>query len=217
MRAAAAAFISLSSWAARAGRHLIAAMNGTSTDAPPRFINDLKMRKEEIQMEYPKRKALKQALYEALCRQVSETYGIRSKQKKAQRENEEILKRLYLGPQDSCVPDSFLGDDLLYDIQTKYDCFFSSVRDLLETEYLETQGIKDAWISIWIDPSYEADTDVIVTFQSAVLLAHHSEAWNFAWPSVPALVTALTDFYETMRDVLIAYLWEGIRYEKKRF
>ncbi len=163
-------------------------------------------------MEYPKREALEKKLFGNFERKVSEKFGSEKKSKDIR----EIIRKIYLEPQDGCLPDEFVGEDLLCSIQSKFYEFFISITQALEKDLLEPQGVGRTWISIWIDPSYDDETYVIVTFQSVVLLLYGRKAWNFSWPSVGDLKKEMTDIYYGMRDKLNTYFWEGIRYERNK-
>ncbi|GEM_PF-2660127 len=163
-------------------------------------------------MEYPKREALEARLFGAFEKKVSEKFGSGKKDKETQK----LIGRIYLEPQDSCLPDEFIGDELLYSIQSKFYEFFVSITQALEKDFLEPQSGGGTWISIWIDPSYDDETYVLVTFQSVVLLLYGRKAWNFSWPSVVDLKKEMADIYYGMRDKLNTYFWEGIRYERSK-
>jgi len=80
-------------------------------------------------MEYPKRETLEAELYEGLKARLLEYHaGLFDEEK--EREGEVLVKKLYLDPQEGCVPDEFIGDDLLYAVKSKYCGFFSVSVDL---------------------------------------------------------------------------------------
>ena len=167
-------------------------------------------------MEYPKRENLEKVLYEDLKKRLLEYHEGLFEAEKGEDEGDVLIKKLYLDPQEGCVPDEFIGEELLYAVKSKYYAFFSVVRDEVQKEYLEKKKIQRPWISIVIDPSYEDVTYVVMTFQAALLYEHQSKAWNFAFSSVPDLKKVMADsFYET-RDRLNRYLIEGIRYVKEK-
>ena len=102
-------------------------------------------------MEYPKREALETRLFENFERNVSEKFGSGEKSK----ETKTIIRKIYLEPQDGCLPEEFVGDEILYSIQSKFHGFFISITQALEKDLLEPEGAGGIWISIWIDPSYD--------------------------------------------------------------
>ena len=166
-------------------------------------------------MEYPKRETLEAELYEGLKARLLEYHaGLFDEEK--EREGEVLVKKLYLDPQEGCVPDEFIGDDLLYAVKSKYCGFFSVIRDKVQADYLEKKKIHYPSISILVDPSYEDVTNVVVTFQNAVLCEYGAKAWNFAWPSLPELQKEMADLFYQMRDRLNQYFVEGTRYKKEQ-
>lgn len=163
-------------------------------------------------MEYPDRKELEGRLFNSFKQKVSEKFG----SGKEDKETKKLIERIYLDPQDGCLPDEFIGDDLLCSIQSKFYEFFIGITQALEKDILGPQKVSGTWLSIWVDPSYDDDTYVLVTFQSVVLLLYGRKAWNFSWPSVPDLKKEMAELYYAMRDKLNAYFWEGIRYERNK-
>lgn len=163
-------------------------------------------------MEYPDRKQLEARLFSEFEKKVAERFGCGERGK----ETKKLIQRIYLDPQDGCLPDEFIGDELLYSIQSKFYEFFQCITQALEKDILEPQKAGGAWISIWIDPSYDDETYVLVTFQSAVLLLYGRKAWNFSWPAIAELKKEMSELYYDMRDKLNTYFWEGIRYERNK-
>jgi len=126
-----------------------------------------------------------------------------------------LVRKLYLAPQEGCIPDEFIGEDLLLDIRAKYYDYFSVITEALEKDFLEKQGAIQEWFSIWIDPCYEDATSVLVTFSDFVVLTHSSKPWNFHWQSNQEIKQELADLYYRMKKRLLSYIWEGIRYQHK--
>lgn len=164
-------------------------------------------------MEYPKRETLETELYEDLKKVLLE-YHEGALDVVKEKEGEALIEKLYLQPQDGCVPDEFIGEELLYAVKSKYYGFFSVIRDKVQADYLQKKKINYPPISILIDPSYEDVTYVLVTFQSAVLCEYSAKAWNFAWPTVPELQKEMADLFYQTRDRLNKYFVEGMRYTK---
>lgn len=166
-------------------------------------------------MEYPKRETLEKELYANLKKGLRGCYEGLFEVKKEE-EGEVLIRELYLEPQKGCVPEEFIGEELLYAIKSKYYQFFEAIRVKLQAEYLEKKKVHHPWISILVDPTFEDTTWVLVMFQKAVLFEHQSKAWNFAWGSVAELQKEMADIYYEMRDRLNEYFLEGIRYQKEK-
>lgn len=166
-------------------------------------------------MEYPNRETLQRELYEDLKKTLLEYHsGIFDAKKED--EGELLIKKLYLDPQDGCIPEEFIGEELLYAVKSKFYGFFGVLRDKIQVEYLAKKGISFPPIEICIDASYEDVTNVVVSFQNAVICEYGAKAWNFAWVTIPELQKELADLFYQMRDRLNRYFVEGIRYAKEK-
>ena len=166
-------------------------------------------------MEYPKRETLQSELFEDLKKTLLEYHEGLFDSKK-ENEGDLLVKKLYLDPQEGCVPDEFIGEELLYAVKSKFYGFFSVIRDKVHAEYLEKKKISYPSISISIDPSYEDVTSVVVSFQNAVICEYNAKAWNFVWSTVAELQKEMADLFYQMRDRLNQYFVEGIRYTKEK-
>jgi len=166
-------------------------------------------------MEYPKRETLQSELFEDLKKTLLEYHEGLFDSKK-ENEGDLLVKKLYLDPQEGCVPDEFIGEELLYAVKSKFYGFFSVIRDKVHAEYLEKKKISYPSISIVIDPSYEDVTSVVVSFQNAVICEYNAKAWNFVWSTVAELQKEMADLFYQMRDRLNQYFIEGIRYAKEK-
>jgi hypothetical protein len=170
---------------------------------------------KEEPMEYPKREPLESELYENLIKLLHERYQGMF-EVKGEDEGDALVKKLYLAPQEGCVPEEFVGEELLYAIKSKYYDFTSVIRDKFQADYLQQKDLRNFWPLIYIDPSYEDETYVLVTFEAVVLYRHASKPWNFYWPSVEALQKEMADWYYEMRDRFNQYFLEGIRFGKNK-
>lgn len=166
-------------------------------------------------MEYPKRETLQSELFEDLKKTLLEYHQGLFDSKK-ENEGDLLVKKLYLDSQEGCVPDEFIGEELLYAVKSKFYGFFSVIRDKVHAEYLEKKKISYPSISIVIDPSYEDVTSVVVSFQNTVICEYNAKAWNFVWTTVAELQKEMADLFYQMRDRLNQYFVEGIRYTKEK-
>ncbi len=159
-------------------------------------------------MDYPKRELLEKTLFKEFRKKLSERYGAEDGGA------DTLVRKLYLAPQEGCIPDEFTSEDLLLDIRAKYYDYFSVVTDALEKDFLGKQGFKEDWFSIWIDPCYEDTTSVVITFVDFAVLTHSSKPWNLHWQSNQEIKQELADLYYRMKKRLLSYIWEGIRYSR---
>ena len=165
-------------------------------------------------MEYPKREILENELYENLKKDLLGNYEGLLEVKKGEDEGEVLIKKLYMEPQDGCVPDEFIGEELLYAIKAKYYKYFGVIRDRVQSDYLEKKQIRYPSISIFVDPAFEDTTSVLMTFQDVLLCEHQSKAWHFLWSSEAEFKKDMVDHYYAIRDRLNQYFLEGLKYRK---
>jgi len=103
---------------------------------------------------------------------------------------QETLEKLYLiDPNGACMPDHFIGEDLLKEIENKYYYFFGAIRDEIEP-----------YIEIWISPSYEDDTTTLMVLEDKLLLKDHKKPWNFWFESEEALMEEMYLVYLRLLD-----------------
>jgi hypothetical protein len=91
---------------------------------------------------------------------------------------QKYVQNMYFVEPHGCVPDKYLGEDVMNDIQTKFyfpltflKCLFQRLHPELEREKL----------LIMIDPSYESATNYIMVLfnQKKILLYGSWNAWSF--------------------------------------
>ncbi len=167
-------------------------------------------------MEYPNRETLQAELYQDLKKLLLEYHSGLFETKKKEDEGELLIKKLYLDSQEGCVPDEFIGEELLYAVKEKFYAIFSVIRDKVAADYLHKKNIHCPPISILIEASYEDVTYVVVLFQNAVISEYNAKAWNFVWISPEELQKEMADLFYKMRDRLNQYFVEGIRYVKQK-
>ena len=97
----------------------------------------------------------------------------------------DVFRTLYLTESDRCLPDHFIGDDLLRDIRAIYAQVFDGLRE----ELRDRLGLRGLWLAI--DPSYEDLTFTVLCTHEQVLMLHWSKAWNFFWPDEEAMAADL--------------------------
>jgi hypothetical protein len=94
---------------------------------------------------------------------------------------EDYAQAVYLKDPDGCMPDDYIGDDLLMSIREK---FWYPVRWILEyAAEIAAPAVPLHEFGIVIDPSYEDRTDVLVFYRDRVLFHDSWKAWHFWWPS----------------------------------
>lgn len=103
--------------------------------------------------------------------------------------DKEVLKKMYLQDlKGACIPDEFIGDDLLAEIRNKYYAFFGAIRD--EIEYKIGQ-----FIEIWISPSYDDVTTTLMILDDKLLYKDHTKPWHFWFESEEALINEMYLIY----------------------
>jgi hypothetical protein len=106
-------------------------------------------------------------------------------------EGEDHFRDLYLTARDTCIPEAFIGDELLADIhRTYYD-----VLDAVAVELRERASVRE-FLHIIIDPSYMDQTYFVIHTPDVVVLSGGIKCWNFWWESDEKMAEELQDWYE---------------------
>jgi len=117
--------------------------------------------------------------------QINEAHGDRT-----------AFRKMYLQEPDGCVPQEFIGDDLMSAIKDKFYWPFDAVRDQLEREFGTERCM---WIHI--DPTYEDTTYTLLTLENEHLLyTYCAKAWKFWWPDEDEMKKELLEWHQTARE-----------------
>lgn len=102
---------------------------------------------------------------------------------------------IYLSNYDGCIPESWIGDDLMGDIQDKFRYPVNAVRNVLKKE------IKIPFNWLLVDPSYEDSTfvTVIVDKEKKVIFFDYWKAWRFVFENEEELGEELVRIYNEMK------------------
>lgn len=101
---------------------------------------------------------------------------------------QETLRKMYLtDPKGNCMPDDFIGEDLLKELYAKFNYFYKAIRDEISPE-----------IEIWIEPDYDAETTTLIVLEDKVLYKDHEKPWNFWYESEEALIEKMYGIYCTI-------------------
>lgn len=120
-----------------------------------------------------------------VCRQINEAHGDRT-----------AFRKMYLQEPDGCVPEEFIGDDLMSAIKDKFYWPFDAVRNQLEREFGSERCI---WVNI--DPTYDDTTNVVLHLDHAHLLyTYCAKAWKFWWPNENEMKNELLEWHRTARE-----------------
>ncbi|MGH7771439.1 MAG: hypothetical protein ACREQA_04310 [Candidatus Binatia bacterium] len=104
--------------------------------------------------------------------------------------------RLYLEEPDGCVPEEFVGDDLMSAIKDKFYWPLDAVRNQLEREFGRERSM---WIHI--DPTYEDTTYALLTLEDEHLLhTYCAKAWKFWWPNEAEMKKELLEWHRIARE-----------------
>ena len=103
---------------------------------------------------------------------------------------QETLVKMYLTDlKDNCMPDDYIGEDLLKEIENKYYYFFDAIRNEIEP-----------FIEIWVSPCYEDVTTTLMVLEDKLLLKDHKKPWNFWFESEEALMEEMYLVYLRLLD-----------------
>jgi len=110
----------------------------------------------------------------------------------------EAFEKLYIGDKDSCIPEEFIGEDLLLDIKEKFYSIFHPIREQLEKEKIAKKPIY-----IFVDPSYEDVTAAVITYGCDELLCvYYEKPWHLNWDSTVEMEKELNEIYEEIKRKL---------------
>ncbi len=121
---------------------------------------------------------VKERMLKELKKSLADHWGSRG-------EGERILRELFLTDLDGkCMPDEYLGDDLLAEIEHKFYFFLSAIRNQFE-KYAE----------IYVLPSYEDTTSFFMILDNKILYKDYLKAWNFWFESEADLIDEIYRIY----------------------
>lgn len=95
--------------------------------------------------------------------------------------SQDALIKIYLtNLKGACMPDDYIGEDLMKDLYAKSNFFYKAIRDEINPE-----------IDIWIEPDYDDATTTLMVLDDKVLYKDHTKPWNFWFESEEALEDAM--------------------------
>ncbi len=96
-----------------------------------------------------------------------------------------VLREIYLTDLNGrCLPEEYVGEDVLNEIEEKFYLFLGAIRDELP-EYIE----------IYISPSYEDTTTYLMILDDRLLLKDYQKAWHFWFKSEEELIAEMYSIY----------------------
>ena len=110
------------------------------------------------------------------------------------RGKEKLMEEFFIGRLKGCVPERYLGEDVNTDISNKFYALFEGIR-----KEVERKDPKGSRIRIFLSPSYEAHTDVLLTLGDRVVYEDHIKAWRLGWESKEDMKKDLEEIY---REIL---------------
>ncbi len=103
-------------------------------------------------------------------------------------DGDKVLREMYLSDlKGQCIPDEYVGDDALNEIENKFYFFLGAVRDELP-EYIE----------IYVTPSYEDATSYLMILDDKLLLKDYQKAWHFWFESEEKLMDEMYSIYRRL-------------------
>ena len=106
--------------------------------------------------------------------------------------------------EDGCVSDDWIGDDLNEAITTKFYYPYRTVVDIL-SESIDIE----IWFSIYIQPSYESASVILVTARKPddkdedyLVLKDFRKAWNFNFKDKAELEEEMQEIYDIIKENL---------------
>lgn len=102
-----------------------------------------------------------------------------------------VFQRLYLEERDACIPDEFIGEEILDDIHS----LFYYPLEALRQELAERVG-RQQMMLIAIDPSWQDTTLFVIHTGQRVVFSGGLKAWNLWWESEDAMAEEFDDWYQ---------------------
>lgn len=107
----------------------------------------------------------------------------------------DAFRKMYLEDPKGCVPEEFIGDDILYAIKGKFYWPFDAVRAQLKKEFGD-----DRSMYIYVDPCWDDTTYSLLTLGNEyLLLSYGSKPWTFWWENEQDMKKDLEIWYEIAR------------------
>jgi|TARA_Y100000034_G_scaffold110030_1_gene141825 hypothetical protein len=114
----------------------------------------------------------------------------------SEHEGEEYVDDVYLSTYEGSLPEAYIGDDLLKEIQHKFRWPINAVRRVIREDY----NLGFTWLIV--DPSYE-DTTIVTVIRDddhKVLFLESMKAWNYHFENEDELGYALTRIYNKIME-----------------
>lgn len=106
---------------------------------------------------------------------------------------ERLMESFFIGELEGSIPEAYLGEDLMKDIHDKFYAVFMAIRD----EVAESES-PPPLMEIFVSPSYEDDTHVLLVHEGRVLHRYSRKAWNLYWDSREEMKAELADIYRSV-------------------
>jgi len=101
---------------------------------------------------------------------------------------QEVLKEMYLSDlKGNCLPDKYIGEDILKEIEDKFYFFLGAIRDEIEP-----------YIEIYVTPSYDDATAYLMILDDKLLVKDYQKAWNFWYESEEKLMDEMYSIYRRL-------------------
>jgi len=116
---------------------------------------------------------------------------IRGKQK------ERLMEEFFIGELYGCIPEHYIGEDINQDIVDKFYALFDGIRKEIEEKNLTKEMIK-----IFVSPSYQDRTDILMTMGDRVIYEDHIKAWHLSWETKKEMKKELEEIYKEIVEKL---------------
>ncbi len=122
---------------------------------------------------------IKERMLRNLKKQIADQWG---------GDGEQILRELYLSTLNGkSFPESYVGEDILTDIQNKFYYFLDAIRSEC-----------DSFVELYIVPSYDAETVSIIILDDKILYRESRKAWHFWFDSEATLISSMYAIYRVL-------------------
>ncbi len=122
---------------------------------------------------------IKERMLRNLKKQIADQWG---------GDGEQVLRELYLSTLNGkSFPESYVGEDILTDIQNKFYYFLDAIRSEC-----------DSFVELYIVPSYDAETVSIIILDDKILYRESRKAWHFWFDSEENLISSMYAIYRVL-------------------
>lgn len=106
-------------------------------------------------------------------------------------QKEKLMEEFFIGELYGCIPDHYIGEDINQDIGNKFYALFDGIR-----KEIEEKNLTKELINIFVSPSYQDCTDILMIVGDKTIYRDHIKAWNLSWETKEEMKKELEEIYQ---------------------